>query len=375
MTRHPVPKGVSLDTLRDIVAGWAAVGAAAAPRNTADVAEATDIADAVGRQTRFLEAIDVLEQRGQQHRLTDAGQAVAGALMADDAVAADRFRDVLSDWGLTKQLRGVLRDNPMSEEALVPVAAGIAGVDPDSDRIHSGLTTLLDCYEWADVLERGDDGRYRLPDDTDEETTEPSGVDAEPSQGDAEMSEAEVGVKAVSGAVGDEPDASEADDEPSQGDAESGEVEVEASADDAGSSDGEAESNTDDAESSEGGSEASEVGVEASASDTQSEEAATDGAGGESGATSASGEDAGSGDCTDLDGAVVGELLDGSDAAPGVRVDATNRERVGRDRQDRAGEESHALSLAVDVDADAEDLENIVAAIRRGLTAESNHGD
>lgn len=270
MTRHPVPKGVSLDTLREIIVGWAAVGAAVEPCNTADVADATDIADTVGRQTRFLEAVGLLERCGQQHRLTDDGQTVAGALMADDeAVAVDRFRAVLSDWALTTAVRGVLRDNAMAADSLVPVVAALAGVDADSDRISSGLTTLLDLYEWTGVLDCDADGRYHLPD----------------------------------GAAGESPDAG---------------ADADADAD----------------------------------ADTISAAQLLAGDGGA------------------VDGALVDELLGGSDATD-VSVAAADHEMAGREHPARSGE-SHALSLAVDVDADAADLEAIVAAIRRGLTAESD---
>lgn len=148
MTEHHIPKGVSLDTLHEIVAGWAEVGADEEPHYTSDVEDVASVSDAVGRQTRFLEEIGVLEPHRQKHRLTDAGQELAYALAAgDEARARDQAREVLSDWGLTDDVQGVLEDNPMAEEELVPIVADLAEHDLDTSRVDTGIGTLLDLYE------------------------------------------------------------------------------------------------------------------------------------------------------------------------------------------------------------------------------------
>lgn len=172
MVEHAVPKGVCLETLVEVLRGWSAVGAAAEPRHTADVEEATGISDAVGRQTRFLEDVGVLESVDQRHRLTADGQALAGALAVDDADRARRHaRRVLSDWGPTGTIRGAVRENPTSTDELVRVVAGLTSQDVEATRVRRGITTLLDFYEWAGLLAQ-DDGTYRLPKTGADRTTE-----------------------------------------------------------------------------------------------------------------------------------------------------------------------------------------------------------
>lgn len=164
MTEHDIPKGVSLETLHEILAGWSEAGAGEEPRYTADVEEVTSVSDVVGRQSRFLEELGVLESHEQRHELTDAGRRLASALAeGDEERARTEAWDLLADWGLTGEVRGVLAANPMERETLVPLVAELAGQDRTASRVESGLTTLLDLYEWAGLLERDGEGRYRLP--------------------------------------------------------------------------------------------------------------------------------------------------------------------------------------------------------------------
>ncbi|WP_058366974.1 hypothetical protein [Haloparvum sedimenti] len=183
---HAVPKGVGLDALREILAGWSEVGAAAEPRYTADVADATGYSDAAGRQTRFLEDLGVLDptESGQKHRLTDEGEQLAGALAIDDeGYAREHAADLLREWPVTEELRAILRGNPTAEEDLIPLLATVAGVDPEKRRVETGLSTLLDLYEWAGLLDRDEEGRYRLPGEADAEGSETSTEDEEPETG------------------------------------------------------------------------------------------------------------------------------------------------------------------------------------------------
>jgi len=164
MTTHPVPKGVSLETLQEIVAGWYAAGAASDPQYTTDVEAHTSVSDVVGRQTRFLEAIGILDPHKQKHRLTDAGTTLATALAEDDhEQARAQARDLLADWELTDDVRGVLDQNPMTESALLPVVAALAGQDLDTSRVETGIETLLALYAWAGILEPDSEGRYHSP--------------------------------------------------------------------------------------------------------------------------------------------------------------------------------------------------------------------
>lgn len=291
MTTHHLPKGVSLDTLEDIIAGWDAVDAAAEPRYTSAVEDETGITDAVGRQTRFLEEVGVLEAEGQKQRLTERGQDLASALAADDEERAKgRARELLSEWPVTDEIRGILRGNPTDEETLVSLVSDVTGQDLDASRVRSGITTLLDFYEWADILERDEKGRYHLPDD-------------EPPTGDEEE-----------------------DDEPAL--EEDNEVTLEELVEAADVSDVEAllaEVTSATEEAREAAEEAREAAQEAGGSSTDGDES--------------------------------------------MSVTA------GPASADSSVDTDHALSLAVNLDADPEDLEPLVRALRRGLIDDGEDGN
>jgi hypothetical protein len=324
MSDYHVPKGVSLSTLQDIVVGWAAVGAAAEPRYTTAVEDVTGIADAVGRQTRFLEAIGVLERVGQQHRLTDDGQSLAGGLMAEDSsVAAERAQAVLSAWGLTDEVRGVLRENPMAADDLVPVVAALAGQDRDDDRTRSGITTLLDLFEWSGVLVRDGD-RYRLPASIASPSDPDLAADREREFETRPAQPLDADERAVI-----EHDGAETDGGPA------------------------AANGADDTESSSDGDTTSSQDAAGSSQDAAGQEAGTCGSGSEQ----------------------TADGRDGSVAAASVGDAATDLETVAEavrriDSDTEPGD--HALSVGIDVDADPDELEALVAAIRRGLVADEN---
>jgi len=165
MTEYAIPKGVSLDTLQDLVAGWAATGAAVEPRRTADVEDETGVTDATGRQNAFLEALDILDPtENQRHELTDQGARLARALAKDDeATARETAHDVLADWPATEQIQGLVRGNPMSRDELRPLVAAATGHELDDARVGTGVNTLLDLLEWSGHLERDDEGRFVHP--------------------------------------------------------------------------------------------------------------------------------------------------------------------------------------------------------------------
>lgn len=178
---YHVPKGVGLDTLREILAGWDAVGAGAEPQYTADVEEATGISDAVRRQTRFLEDLGVLESEGQKHRLTHRGEQLASALAnGDEARAREAARQLLATWPLTEEVRGIVRGNPTDESELVDLVATMVDEDADSSRVRSGVSTLLELLEWAQLLERDSAGRYRMPEGERPRPSETPAVPAPP---------------------------------------------------------------------------------------------------------------------------------------------------------------------------------------------------
>ena len=154
MEESALPKGVGHETLLEVVAGWHAVGAAEEPAQTAEVAEETGITDAVGRQTRFLESLGVLESEGQRHRLTDEGASLADAL--DDgrgAEARTHARDLFEAWPLTDRVVGLVRGNPLPEETLVRQVTALAGVAPERSRHRTGARALVEALAWAGLLD------------------------------------------------------------------------------------------------------------------------------------------------------------------------------------------------------------------------------
>ncbi|GAD51768.1 hypothetical protein MBEHAL_0528 [Halarchaeum acidiphilum MH1-52-1] len=158
---HPIPKGVSRETLCTVVAGWYAAGASEGATQTSAVEDATGISDAVSRQTAFLADVGVLDVDGRDHRLTERGADLAAALANDrQADARAAFRDLLAEWAPTRRVRALLDGEPMSATDLLPVLAGLAGHDPDRERVRVGLRTLLDLWTWAGVLDRTDRGAY-----------------------------------------------------------------------------------------------------------------------------------------------------------------------------------------------------------------------
>lgn len=164
-----MPRGVSRATLFDVVRGWYAAGAAEEPVQTSTVADDLDLADSVSRQTAFLESLGVLRSDGQRHRLSDAGAAVGRHLGTDHGAAREDLRRLLRAWEPTEEVRDLLSGRSLSTEALVVELADRFGADPDASRDHTGLSTLLECYTWAGLVD-GDGERYQWVAETDETT-------------------------------------------------------------------------------------------------------------------------------------------------------------------------------------------------------------
>jgi hypothetical protein len=158
----PIPRGVSRETLFEIVAGWYEAGADSEPVHTGTVAERTGHPDATARQTRFLESVGVLEPaQNQQHRLTDRGTALAAALAGDDTDRArERAYGLLAGRPLTARARDLLRGDPLGEDDLIERLTAFTDADLNRSRDRVGLRTLVDCLTWAGVLDRTEDGRH-----------------------------------------------------------------------------------------------------------------------------------------------------------------------------------------------------------------------
>lgn len=198
MSDHAVPKGVSLETLMEILSGWAAVGGARESHYTVDVEDHTGIRDAVGRQNAFFEELGLLEPDGQKHRLTETGAGVAGPLVvADEKRAVEVIRPVLKSWPPTEEIRGLVRGNPMTEEELVPLIAAATGQDSETSRIHTGIRTVLELLEWADLLEQNDEGLYCTPESDITSSVPTTETEATVKDGEQTASEPEARPEAV----------------------------------------------------------------------------------------------------------------------------------------------------------------------------------
>lgn len=384
MSEHHIPKGVGLDTLREILAGWAEAGADESPRYTADVEERTSVSDVVGRQTRFLEELGVLEPHRQKHRLTDAGATLANALAAgEDDRAREQARALLADWPLTEEIRGVVAENPTDEAELVPIVADLADQDLDAARVESGISTLLDAYEWAGLLERDGEGRYRLPEEGDADT----GSAGAASHADEEAGDASATATAVDGGEPggtDEPAA-----EATAGDTLEGAAEqVVAEAARAAARDAAEEVAREVAESE------AEAVAESVAEDVVREAAEPDGSGSE--ASEGEGDSGGGADDEATNEPVdegteseaespaevppevaraVDELSEAAeearDAAEQARTAAEGAREAAAAQSTNAADPSQGHAVSLDLDVDADDLEAIVRGIKEGLSADA----
>lgn len=121
-----------------------------------------DLADVLGAGADALAVLGLVERRAGRYVLTAIGGELAAAI--DDGrvrAARRRARSHLEAQPFTAQLRRVLRGSPMPEHRLAPTLAAMAAVDRCEPVIG---VTLLDAYEWAGIVHRDEDGRFRLPD-------------------------------------------------------------------------------------------------------------------------------------------------------------------------------------------------------------------
>lgn len=157
---QPLPTGVTLETLLDVVAGWQMAGGDQAPRQADAVAQVTGHFGNVDPQTPFLESLGVLVPDGTGHRLTAMGSDLAGALASGDPEwARNVARDALVEDEVARDVLGLLRENPLAPERLVPLVATLTGRTPGSESDHADVTTFLHVLEWVGLLSHDRNGR------------------------------------------------------------------------------------------------------------------------------------------------------------------------------------------------------------------------
>jgi hypothetical protein len=162
MTEFPIPKRVSADDIKDILKAYYIEGAHNEPVKTAPVEDSSGLSDRVGRQTKFLVELGLLEKNGRERSLTNDGEDVAEALMGgNESLAKSLMREVFTDWEFTGKIRGFLRMNepePTDTDRLLEyIDANTSGSD------KRGYSTLIELLVWVDLLEETEDG-YSLSD-------------------------------------------------------------------------------------------------------------------------------------------------------------------------------------------------------------------
>lgn len=156
MTEYEIPKRASRDQLLSILKAYYLEGAHNDAVTTSAVENTLGTSDIVGRQTAFLTEIGILEKEGTKRRLTETGEKISEAIMAEnDELAKSLFATNLQDWefvvDITKFVQ--MRDDGASRDSLAEFLDANAS---SSDR--TGINSLIDILTWSGVLEKAEDG-------------------------------------------------------------------------------------------------------------------------------------------------------------------------------------------------------------------------
>lgn len=188
MAEYDVPSRISAEQLLDVIRGYYAKNAHEEPVSTGEVEDITQLTDKVGRQTKFLHNIGILESRGHKRELTEEGAVIGKALFEqNEKQAKTQLHTLLSEWTASDELMPFIQmQNPGREEVLDYLEPENASSD------SRGLDALLDLYEWASVVEQDEEGLYSPSEPPKPETSNP----AEQSNGE-QVSDSENGGEGV----------------------------------------------------------------------------------------------------------------------------------------------------------------------------------
>ena len=164
MVDHPVPK-TQIETLREIIEGYYEAGEVDELVDQEDVVPETDLGeDVIRRQKKFLADIGILEKDGYDYTLLESGNQIGRALAFDrESNAKENFKQLLVGWDVTSELQGDLGDDEYDREDVIDSLAYITETDSSNDRKRTGLSALIDLYQWTGILSENSDGKYHVP--------------------------------------------------------------------------------------------------------------------------------------------------------------------------------------------------------------------
>lgn len=172
MSEYEVPKRVSADGLKNIIKGYYLEGAHNEPVKTKGVEKTTDMGDRVGRQTKFLNEIGIVNKsagnRGER-KLTKEGESIAEALMGgNNTLAQSLMRDLLEGWEFTEKITGFIdmNEGSISENELIEYMSANA-----TSTNKTGHRALIDLLVWSNILTE-EDGKYLVKETKESEEAE-----------------------------------------------------------------------------------------------------------------------------------------------------------------------------------------------------------
>lgn len=160
MTEYSIPKRTTGERILEIIQAYYGVGAHTESVSSAKVDEMLGVSDITGRQTSFLDAINIVEKDGRKRRLTSEGEDIAEALMVDrdGDLAKERLRNLLQEWKFVSEIESFveMRDEGVTEEQIVDYIQSNAATQDDR-----GMSSIIDLLEWSEILTKGEsDGNY-----------------------------------------------------------------------------------------------------------------------------------------------------------------------------------------------------------------------
>lgn len=164
MVDHPVPK-TQIETLREIIEGYYEAGEVDELVEQEDVVPETDLGeDVIRRQKKFLADIGILEKDGYDYTLLEPGNQIGRALAFDrESNAKENFKQLFVDWDVTSELERDLVDGEHDRGDVIDSLAYITETDLSNNRNRTGLSALIDLYQWTGILSENSDGKYHAP--------------------------------------------------------------------------------------------------------------------------------------------------------------------------------------------------------------------
>ena len=163
MVDYPVPK-TQIDTLKGIIEGFYEAGEVGELVEEEDVEEESEYGiDVISRQKKFLADIGILDKDGYDYTLLEPGKQIGRALAFDrESEAKEHFANLLDDWDVTSQLEEDLGEEVHDREEVLDSLAFISETDLSNRRNKTGLSALVDIYEWLGIISTNSDNEYYI---------------------------------------------------------------------------------------------------------------------------------------------------------------------------------------------------------------------